>query len=37
MCKYSLETIRKKAYEAGYEVSKGFQPYLVQHCLNISD
>lgn len=28
MLKYSLETIRNKAYEAGYKVSKGFQHYL---------
>lgn len=28
MSKYSLKTIRNKAYEAGYRVSKGFQHYL---------
>lgn len=28
MARYSLKTIRNKAYEAGYKVSKGFQHYL---------
>lgn len=28
MARYSLRTIRNKAYEAGYKVSKGFQHYL---------
>lgn len=28
MLKYSLKTIKKKAYEAGYKVSKGFQHYM---------
>lgn len=28
MCKYSLKTIRSKAYEVGYKISKGFQHYL---------
>lgn len=27
MCKYSLGTIRRKAYKVGYRVSKGFQRY----------
>lgn len=27
MCKYSLETIRKKAYKIGYRVNKGFRRY----------
>lgn len=28
MSNYSIQTIRKKAYEAGYKVSKGFQHYM---------
>ena len=28
IARYSLKTIRNKAYEAGYKVSKGFQHYL---------
>ena len=28
MARYSLRTIRNKAYEAGYKVSKGFRHYL---------
>ena len=28
MSNYSIQTIRKKAYEVGYKVSKGFQHYM---------
>lgn len=32
MTKYSLETIRRKAYVAGFKVEKGFQHYMYGDC-----
>ena len=33
MSKYSLGTIRKKAYKVGYRVRKGFQHYLYNNAV----
>lgn len=37
MTKYSLRTIREKAFNAGYRVSKGFQHYIYNNAVLVDE